>query len=219
MLQDNAPIQSPGEEVFLDFMEPSGRRITIVEESGSDLSGSDHDTNLRQQETEDLRERESEQEGTHPLDSAEVEREVNVYLPEIFVTQAQYAGLVSMFRLERRKRRRLEAQLANIQEQMSVILNKQIGHLSSAPSTITGEHGNLYPQTNRGSGVPDISLTLPQEFRVPSRTPVGQRIFTDFDSYMNLNDHVEGGDGSAGAGTADEIDYAFDGDEDSSETW
>lgn len=109
--------------------------------------------------------------------------------PTPVVSMAQYTGLVSQIQREQRSRRKLEAQIANLQEQMSLVLHRQLLQSSASP-TITDSMGlradfnSIRRKTS--SEVPTPDLTPP---RVSPIDMIPVNLFMGFDSANRGSDN------------------------------
>ncbi|CUS14067.1 unnamed protein product [Tuber aestivum] len=101
--------------------------------------------------------------------------------PTPIVSVAQYAGLVSQVKREQRARRKLEAQIANLQEQMSLVLHRQLLQSSASPtiadamSLRPGDFSSIRRKTSSEVPTPDPT---------PPRASPVSNLFTGFDSSM-----------------------------------
>lgn len=111
--------------------------------------------------------------------------------PSPGVSLAQYTGLMALVKREQRARRKLEAQIANLQEQMALVLHRQL--LSSGSPTATdGSAGRLRPDFNSirrktSSEVPTPDLTPPRTSPTNYHAIPGN-LFTSFDSELVIDD-------------------------------
>lgn len=107
------------------------------------------------------------------------------------VSLAQYTGLVALVKREQRARRKLEAQIANLQEQMALVLHRQL--LSSGSPTVTDSSaGRLRPdfssiRRKTSSEVPTPDLTPPRTSPTNYHAIPGN-LFTGFDSELMIDD-------------------------------
>ncbi|KAG0638039.1 hypothetical protein HOY80DRAFT_200680 [Tuber brumale] len=101
--------------------------------------------------------------------------------PTPIVSMAQYTGLVSQVKREQRARRKLEVQITNLQEQMSLVLHRQLLQSSASPTvadTMSLRPGDFSSIRRKASSeVPTPDLTPPRA------SPIGN-FFTGFDSNM-----------------------------------
>lgn len=107
------------------------------------------------------------------------------------VSLAQYTGLMALVKREQRARRKLEAQIANLQEQMALVLHRQL--LSSGSPTATDTSaGRLRPDFNSirrktSSEVPTPDLTPPRTSPTNYHAIPGN-LFTGFDSELVIDE-------------------------------
>lgn len=107
------------------------------------------------------------------------------------VSLAQYKGLVALVKREQRSRRRLEAQISNLQEQMALVLHRQL--LSSGSPTTTDHSGSrLRPdfgsiRRKTSSEVPTPDLTPPRTSPTNYHAIPGN-LFNGFDSDLMIGD-------------------------------
>lgn len=119
--------------------------------------------------------------------------------PPPSVSLAQFTGLVAVVKREQRARRRLEAQIANLQEQMALVLHRQL--LSSASPTATdASAGRLRPdfssiRRKTSSEVPTPDLTPPRTSPTNYHAIPGN-LFTGFDSELMDESDYENDDES-----------------------
>ncbi|KAL7267502.1 hypothetical protein RUND412_009909 [Rhizina undulata] len=109
--------------------------------------------------------------------------------PMPVVSLAQYTGLVTVVKREQRARRKLENQVANLQEQMSLVLHRHLLAQSSMNPLINEANGTgLRPDFNSirrktSSEVPTPDLTPPRVSPIESMVPNGNP-FSGFDSEL-----------------------------------
>jgi len=109
--------------------------------------------------------------------------------PTPIVSMAQYTGLVSQVKREQRARRKLEAQIANLQEQMSLVLHRQLLQSSASPtiadalSLRPGDFSSIRRKTSSEVPTPDLT---------PPRASPVSHMFTGFDSSMVGDDDSDG---------------------------
>lgn len=107
------------------------------------------------------------------------------------VSLAQYKGLVVLVKREQRARRKLEAQISNLQEQMALVLHRQL--LSSgSPTTTDHSAGRLRPdfssiRRKTSSEVPTPDLTPPRTSPTNYHAIPGN-LFNGFDSELMIGD-------------------------------
>ncbi|KAI5777204.1 hypothetical protein EDC01DRAFT_732559 [Geopyxis carbonaria] len=110
-------------------------------------------------------------------------------VPSSSISPAEYTGMVSMFKKEHRARKKLESQVAALQEQMATVLHRQLT-AQSGPHTTKVHHHDLSvlsrPEFNRLH-----SQCSNEDVQTPDLTPPpaslnqdSSHLFTSFDSEM-----------------------------------
>ncbi|KAH8147593.1 uncharacterized protein LAJ45_08421 [Morchella importuna] len=110
--------------------------------------------------------------------------------PTPTVSIAQYTGLLSLVKREQRARRKAEAQISNLQEQMALVLHRQL--LSSSPTDTVHSSNRL--RSGFGSIRRKTSSEVPTPDLTPPRTSptnyhaIPGNLFTGFDSEAGIDE-------------------------------
>lgn len=157
------------------------------EEALQALEGNREDTRSKRDTSSTIRAPKSTERSTSPL------------TPSTTVSISQYTGLVSLVKREQRARRKAEAQISNLQEQMALVLHRQL--LSSSPTDTV--HSSSRLRTGFGSIRRKTSSEVPTPDLTPPRTSptnyhaIPGNLFTGFDSEAGIDESdYENDDGS-----------------------
>lgn len=126
--------------------------------------------------------------------------------PASNVTLAEYTGLVAMLKSEQRTRKKLEAQVASLQEQMSLVLARQLRQqdqlLSHDRSFASVSTGSLRPEFNTMTMTPaGLRKKGSSEMPTPELTPprashdIKRHMFSGFDGVITAGMNVSHSDG------------------------
>ena len=94
------------------------------------------------------------------------------------VTMAEYAGVVSLVKREQKARKRLEVQVAALQEQMATVLHRQLVSQPSHTTSLLDARFNPHLHRKASSEVPTPDITPPSS----SAARQSANMFTRFDS-------------------------------------